>query len=152
VPRTVAEQEAWIVEHSGPYPALAALTSTGKSPGQSPGQSTGAGESTGAGDELVGFASTSPYRPRPAYSTTVETSVYVRADHQGRGIGRLLMEQLVDAGVAHGFHSMVARIVGGHDASIRLHEKVGFRIVGTEIEIGRKFGKWLDVVVMQRML
>jgi phosphinothricin acetyltransferase len=133
VPRSVEEQRAWIIEHSGSYPAIVAV------------------EGEGAG-LVVGFASISPYRPRPAYATTVESSVYVRADRQQRGVGRLLMERLVDLAVAHGFHCIVARAVGGHEASIALHEKAGFAIVGTEVEIGRKFGRWLDVVVMQRML
>ena len=131
VPRTVEEQRAWIVEHSGPYAAVVAVDDDGA---------------------VVGFASLSPYRPRPAYATTVESSVYVRADRQGDGVGRALMERLVEVAGAHGFHSMIARIVGGHEASIALHENVGFTVVGTETEVGRKFGKWLDVVVMQRML
>jgi phosphinothricin acetyltransferase len=133
VPRTVDEQRDWIIEHSGSYPAIVAIEGTGEG-------------------TVVGFASLTPYRPRPAYSTTVETSVYVRRDRQGCGIGRLLMDRLVEAAAAHGFHSIVARIVGGHEASIALHEKVGFTTIGTEIEVGRKFGKWLDVVTMQRML
>jgi phosphinothricin acetyltransferase len=52
----------------------------------------------------------------------------------------------------HGFHTVLARIVGGHEASIALHEAVGFEVVGTEREVGRKFGRWLDVMVMQRLL
>jgi phosphinothricin acetyltransferase len=131
VPRTLDEQREWIVEHSGSYPAIVAVDGDGA---------------------VIGFASLTAYRPRPAYATTVESSVYVRTDRQTSGVGRALMERLVEVAVAHGFHSMVARIVGGHEASIALHEKVGFTIVGTELEVGRKFGKWLDVVVMQRML
>ncbi|HEY3831305.1 MAG TPA: GNAT family N-acetyltransferase [Acidimicrobiia bacterium] len=131
VPRSLDEQRDWIIEHSGSYPAIVAIEGDGT---------------------VVGYASLTPYRPRPAYATTVESSVYVRRDRQGRGVGRLLMERLVEAAGAHGFHSIVARIVGGHDASIALHEKVGFATIGTEIEVGRKFGKWLDVVTMQRML
>ena len=137
VPRTLDEQRDWIVEHSGSYPAIVAIE--------------GGAHGGGAGT-VVGFASLSPYRPRPAYATTVENSVYVRRDRQGCGIGLLLMEQLVAAAAAHGFHSIVARIVGGHEVSIALHEKVGFTTIGTELEVGRKFGKWLDVVTMQRML
>src|SRR5262249_38800986 len=105
----------------------------------------------GDGD-VVGFASLSPYRPRPAYTPTVEDSVYVARDRRGAGVGRLLLGTLVELACDHGFHSVVARIVGGHDASIRLHTECGFATVGVEREVGRKFGKWLDVVVMQRML
>jgi phosphinothricin acetyltransferase len=101
---------------------------------------------------VVGFASLSPYRERPAYSTTVEDSVYVRGDQRGSGVGRALLEQLIELAMQHGFHTVLARIVGGHDASIALHKAVGFEIIGTEREVGRKFNRWLDVVVMQRML
>ena len=62
------------------------------------------------------------------------------------------MQELVGLAQARGFHTMIARVAGGHEASVQLHEAVGFTIVGTEQEVGRKFGGWLDVVVMQRML
>ena len=106
-------------------------------------------DGTGA---ACGFGSLSPYKERPAYATTVEDSVYVRRDQQGRGVGRLLLAELVGLATAHGFHSVMARIVGGHDASIALHPACGFEIVGTEREVGRKFRRWLDVVVMQKLL
>ena len=141
VARSLDEQRDWIIEHSGSYPAIVAVEEGGEG-----------GDGGDGSGPIVGFASLSPYRPRPAYSTTVESSVYVRRDRQGRGVGRELMERLMELAVAHGFHAVMARIVGGHEASIALHEKVGFTIVGTEHEVGRKFGRWLDVVVMQRML
>ena len=100
----------------------------------------------------AGSARCRPTAYRPAYSTTVEDSVYVDPAHQGRGVGRVLLTELVDLATAHGFHSVMARIVGGHAASIALHPACGFEIVGTEREVGRKFRNWLDVVVMQRML
>jgi phosphinothricin acetyltransferase len=103
-------------------------------------------------DDVVGFASLSPYKDRPAYSTTVEDSVYVRRDQQGKGVGRLLLAELVSVATRHGFHAVMARIVGGHEASIRLHAGLGFERVGTEREVGRKFGRWLDVDIMQRLL
>ena len=78
--------------------------------------------------------------------------MYVRRDPQGGGVGRLLLAELLAVATAHGFHAVMARIVGGHDVSIRLHAALGFEIVGTEREVGRKFGRWLDVVVMQRLL
>jgi L-amino acid N-acyltransferase len=101
---------------------------------------------------VVGFGSLSPYKDRPAYSTSVEDSVYIHADHQGKGLGRLILAELVDAARASGFHAVFARIVGGHEASIALHAGQGFELVGTEREVGRKFNRWLDVVVMQRLL
>jgi L-amino acid N-acyltransferase len=130
VPRTHADQLAWIDAHSGGHPAIVATD----------------------GGEVVGFASVSPYRSRPAYATTVEDSVYVRRDRQGQGIGRLLLDSLVERTREHGFHSMIGRIVGGHASSIALHRRCGFEEIGVERDVGRKFGKWLDVVLMQRML
>jgi L-amino acid N-acyltransferase YncA len=132
VPRTIEAQRAWIAAHAGAHPAVVA-----------------ADDGTGA---VAGFGSLSAYRDRPAYSTTVEDSVYVHHDWRGQGIGRLLLAELVRLATVHGFHSVMARIVGGHEASIRLHESCGFALVGVEREVGRKFGRWLDVALMQRLL
>ena len=131
VPRTLDEQVQWVDEHAGGHPAVVAEAAAGL---------------------VVGFGSLSPYRPRPAYATTVEDSVYVDPSHQGHGVGKALLSELVRLAADHGFHSVVARIVGGHEASIALHAACGFEPVGVEREVGRKFGRWLDVVVMQRML
>jgi L-amino acid N-acyltransferase len=131
VPRSLQEQQAWLQARSGAHAVLVAED---------------------GGGEVVGFASLSPYKDRPAYSTTVEDSVYVRRDQQGRGVGRVLLSELLAVATRHGFHAVIGRIVGGHEASIRLHAALGFEVVGTEREVGRKFGRWLDVVVMQRLL
>jgi L-amino acid N-acyltransferase len=130
VPRTLDDQVRWIDEHSGGHPAVVAVR----------------------GERVVGFGSLSPYRSRPAYSTSVEDSVYVDASERGAGVGRLLLEEVVRLGQGHGFHAVFARIVGGHTASIELHRRCGFWEVGVEREVGRKFGKWLDVVLMERLL
>jgi L-amino acid N-acyltransferase YncA len=130
-PRTLAEQLAWIDDHSGGHPAIVAVDAT---------------------DAVAGFASLTPYRPRPAYSTSVEDSVYVHRDLRGQGVGRLLLGDLVELARDHGFHAVIGRIVGDHDASIALHAACGFEQVGREKEIGRKFNRWLDVVLMQKML
>ncbi len=129
-PRSLAEQRSWLQARSGAHVVIVAVD----------------------GDEVVGFASLSPFRDRPAYSTSVEDSVYVRGDQRGTGVGRGLLEELVKLATQHGFHTILARIVGGHEASIALHRAVGFEVVGTEREVGRKFGRWLDVMVMQRLL
>ena len=131
VPRTLDEQIEWLDEHAGGHPAIVAVDDAGT---------------------VVGFGSLSPWRPRPAYSPTVEDSVYVHADRRGEGVGRVLLQELVRLAEAHGFHSIMARIVGGHEASIALHAGCGFEHAGVEREVGRKFGKWLDVVLMQRLL
>jgi phosphinothricin acetyltransferase len=103
-------------------------------------------------DRVRGFGSLSPYRSRPAYRTTVEDSVYVDDDVRGQGVGRGLLTELVALAGTHGFHTVMARIVRGHEASIRLHETCGFGHVGVEREVGRKFGRWLDVVLMQLLI
>jgi phosphinothricin acetyltransferase len=100
----------------------------------------------------VGYGALSPWRSKPAYATSVEDSIYVHPVHQGRGIGRALLAELTRVATVHGFHAVFARIVGGHEASIRVHQALGFEVVGTEREVGRKFGRWLDVVVMERLL
>lgn len=130
-PRTIDEQAAWLRDRSGAYAAVVAI---------------------GDGGDVIGFASLSPYRTRPAYSTTVEDSVYVRADQRGAGVGRFLLDELVAVATRHGFHSIIARIVGGNEPSVALHRAAGFELVGTEREVGRKFRRWLDVVILQLLL
>jgi L-amino acid N-acyltransferase YncA len=130
VPRNLDDQRRWIVDHAGAHPAIVAVRE----------------------GVVVGFASLSPYRSRPAYATTVEDSVYVHTDHRGTGVGGVLLGEIVDLAVAGGFHAVMARIVGTHAASIRLHESCGFGLVGIEREVGRKLGRWLDVALMQRLL
>jgi phosphinothricin acetyltransferase len=131
VPRTAEEQVRWLVERSGAYAVLVAEDDDGT---------------------VLGFASLSPFRERPAYSTTVEDSVYVGRDRRGDGVGGALLAELVATATAHGFHTVIARIVGGHEASIVLHDRCGFERVGVEREVGRKFKQWLDVELMQLIL
>jgi phosphinothricin acetyltransferase len=130
VPRTGDEQILWLRDHRGPYPAVVAVDE----------------------DLVLGFGSLSVFRDRPAYATTVEDSVYVDRSHRGRGVGRLLLDELITLATRHGFHCIVARIGGDNTASIGLHEACGFRTVGIEREVGRKFNRWQDVVVLQRLL
>ncbi len=130
VPRTIAEQRAWVARHAGAHPAIVAVEK----------------------ENVAGFAALSPYRQRPAYSTTVEDSVYVASDHRGQGVGGMLLERLVELGTAHGFHAAIARCSSENVASVALHRSCGFTVVGIEREVGRKFGKWVDIMVMERML
>jgi phosphinothricin acetyltransferase len=138
VPRSLDDQRQWIDRHTGAYLALVAIDED---------------HPVGAPDDpIVGFASLSAFRDRPAYSTSVEDSVYVHRAARGRGVGRLLLAELVDAARDAGFHAIIGRIVGQNQTSIRLHESCGFELVGVEREVGRKHGRWLDVVEMQRLL
>ena len=102
--------------------------------------------------EVVGFGALSPYKERAAYRTTVEDSVYVRRDMGRRGIGRVILAHLLDTAADGGFHAVMARITTLSVGSIGLHENLGFREVGVEREVGRKFGKWLHVCLMQVLL
>jgi phosphinothricin acetyltransferase len=102
---------------------------------------------------VVGYAYAGPYRTRPAYRFTVEDSVYVAPDSHRRGVGKALLDALIDACTERGFRLMVAVIGDSRQAaSIRLHEAAGFEHAGTFRNIGYKFDRWLDTVLMQRAL
>lgn len=128
--RTLAAQRSWLTERSGAHVVLVAEID----------------------DEIVGFAALSRYKERAAYNGTVEDSIYVDPTRQGQGVGLALLEALVVRAREHGFHTLIARI--GHESvgSIAVHARAGFVEIGREREVGRKFGRWLDVVIMQRML
>lgn len=132
VARTVEQQRVWIEARSG---GLAVLVAEDPNEG-----------------EIIGFGSLSFYRDRPGYRTSVEDSVYVAEGHQGKGVGGALLAALVVAARARGFHAMFARIVGPQEASVALHERHGFELIGIEREVARKFGRWHDVALMQRLL
>ncbi len=106
-----------------------------------------------SGGGVLGYAYVGPYRPRAAYRDTAENSVYVRPDAIGRGVGSLLLNALVAECEALGLRQMVA-VVGdsANAASIRLHERCGFRLVGVLEAVGYKHGRWLDSVLLQRTL
>ncbi|MFN3764571.1 MAG: GNAT family N-acetyltransferase [Aliihoeflea sp.] len=106
------------------------------------------------GERLVGYAYAGAFRPRPAYRFIVENSVYVAPDAKGEGIGRLLMEALIDASKRLGFRQMVAVIGDGrsNSASVRLHAKLGFADAGKLVGTGYKHGRWLDTAFMQLAL
>jgi L-amino acid N-acyltransferase len=130
VERSVAEQLEWLDRHSGAHPAVVAVE----------------------GGEVCGFGSLSSYRERAAYATSVEDSVYVAETWRRKGVGALLLSALVQLATSHGFHTVIGRIAGGNEASVVLHEACGFEVIGVEREVGRKFGRWLDVTLVQRLL
>ena len=105
------------------------------------------------GGAIAGYAYAGPYRARPAYHWSVEDSIYIAPQSQRRGIGRALLEQLIVEAEAGGFRQMIAVIGDSTNAgSIELHRAAGFRMVGTFDNVGFKFGRWLDSVLMQRTL
>jgi phosphinothricin acetyltransferase len=129
-PRSMEAQLAWVKQFEYPYVLLVAED----------------------GGDVVGWGCLHPLGVKPGYRFSTEDSVYVRADVRGSGVGKALLIALIAAGAANGFHTIVARIAGDNPASVQLHESLGFEHVGREREVGRKFERWLDVVVMQRML
>ena len=105
------------------------------------------------GPDVLGFSSFGDWRGAwPGYRYTVEHSVHVRADCRGIGIGRKLIEALLPRALAMGKHVMIGGIDAANEASIRFHARLGFGEVARFREVGHKFGRWLDLVFMQRLL
>lgn len=105
------------------------------------------------GGQVLGYAYAAPFRPRPAYRHTLEDSIYLHRDARGQGVGRLLLAELLARCTATGARQMLA-VIGdsGNAASIALHRSVGFETAGRFRDVGHKFGRWLDVELMQRAL
>jgi phosphinothricin acetyltransferase len=129
-PSTTEERLAWFAAHGPEYP-ITVIEEAG---------------------EIVGWGSLSRFHPRAAYRPTVENSVYVRHDRMARGVGGLLLEDLIRRAEVLKYHSIMALISADQEASIRLHARLGFVSVGHLREVGRKFDRWLDVVYMQKVL
>jgi phosphinothricin acetyltransferase len=103
--------------------------------------------------EVVGYAYAGPYRPRPAYRFTVENSVYLAPAMHRQGIGMKLLRRLIEECEARSYRQMIAVIGDSANAgSIGLHSRAGFQMIGTHPNVGFKFGRWLDTVMMQRAL
>lgn len=129
-PSTGEERVAWFAAHGPNYPVTVA-------------------ESDGV---VIGWGSLSRFHPRSAYRWTVENSVYVRHDLHRQGIGRLLLADLIERSKSCGHHSIIALIDADQAASVALHRAFGFEQAAHLKQVGFKFGRWLDVVYLQRML
>jgi phosphinothricin acetyltransferase len=129
-PRSLEAQREWVKQFAPPYVLLVAENDGG----------------------AVGWGCLHPFGAKPGYRFTAENSVYIRSDARGSGIGKALLVALIEAGTTNGFHTIIARIAGDNPTSVRLHESLGFVVIGNEREVGQKFGRWIDVVIMQRML
>lgn len=101
---------------------------------------------------IAGYASYGDWRAFDGFRQSVEHSVYVEKDFYGRGLGKALMTALIERATLGGIHVMVAAIEAGNQGSIALHTRLGFRLVGTHHEVGRKFGRWLDLTMMELKL
>jgi len=103
-------------------------------------------------NEIVGYASLSQWSDKKAYNITAEISIYVHPEHRGKGFGKKLIHEILILAEKTNLHSIIARISEGNEHSIYLHHKEGFQMVGVLKEVGRKFGKLLDVSIMQKIL
>lgn len=128
-PKTEKEQGVWLASHDPMHPVLVA-------------------EQDGV---VIGWASLSEWSSRCAYAATVEISLYIKEEFRGKGAGRRLMEDIMREGERVGLHTVLARITTGNTVSIHLHESLGFEHVGIMKEVGQKFGRTLDVLLMQRI-
>ena len=127
--KTLEEQKVWFEQHGLKNPIIVAEEN----------------------NDVVGWAALSKWSNRHAYSDTAEISVYVKDTFQRKGIGKKLMQEIVKKGEKAGLHLLIARITDNNPVSIHLHESVGFSKIGVMKECGFKFGKRLDVVLMQRL-
>lgn len=128
-PKTMAEQKTWFDHHGSRRPVLVAqLDGT-----------------------VIGWASLSDWSHHDAYADTVEISIYIKEGFRGKGMGRELMEAIIDEGKKAGLHTIIARITDGNAESIHLHESLGFKHIGVMREAGFKFGELLDVYLMQKI-
>jgi phosphinothricin acetyltransferase len=131
-PRTLEQRTQWFEEHQREgYPVFVAQDGAGR---------------------IVGWSALNPFHARFGYRFTSENSVYVAADQRGKGIGKLLLPPLIEGGKARGLHAIIAAIDADNEASLRLHARFGFEKVGHFKQTGFKFGRWLDVVYMERLL
>jgi phosphinothricin acetyltransferase len=129
VKRSIEKQFEWFRNHKENHPVIVA-------------------EEDG---EIKGWASLSPWSDRKAYSKTVEVSVYVHHKYRGQGIGKKLLEVITLEGKKVNNHTILARIAGGNEISVHIHEQLGYTHIGTMREVGEKFGKLIDVSIMQYM-
>ncbi len=131
-PRTLASMAGWFESKlARRFPVLGAVAEDGT---------------------LLGFASYGTFRERPAYKYTVEHSVYVHPERRGSGVGRVLMQQLIERARQQDYHALIGGIDASNAASIALHRSLGFEHCGTIREAGFKFGRWLDLAFYQLLL
>ena len=140
-PTTPEESRIWFAAHGPDHPVLVFEDDEAHASGPRV-----------AGGRISGWASLNRYNPRQAYGRTVELSVYVRHDRHRRGVGRSLMNELLDRARVSGHHVVLAQVAADQEPSLQLHRSFGFEDVGRLREVGFKFDRWLDVILMSRML
>jgi len=128
-PKTMEEQRLWFKDHGAKNPIMVAEQD----------------------ERIIAWGALSKWSDRCAYTDTAEVSLYVREPYQGKGIGTQLLKQLLEEGKQQGLHAVIARITEGNSHSISLHESLGFFPIGTMKEVGVKFGKRLDVHLLEKL-
>lgn len=129
-PQTSDQRRAWLAAHGPRHPVFVAV----------------------AEGQVIGWAALTPWSERPAYLQTAETSFYVAEHARGQGVGRALKSRLLEEAERLEYHTLIARVAEGSEASVHLNQSMGFQMVGTMREVGFKFDRWLDVHIMQLML
>jgi len=126
-PKSIREQEKWFDKHTGKYTVIVAVEN----------------------DVVLGWASLSSWSDRCAYSNTADVAVYIKKGFRGKGIGKKLVKELIEKGSKNGLHTAIAKICSENEVSLNMFGKLGFKHIGTMKEVGFKFGKLLDVHLMQ---
>ena len=129
-PQSAEERAAWLGDHGPEWPVVVAVS----------------------GEAIVAWGSLSRWSGRSAYDATAELSIYIDEAHHGQGLGTMLGRELLQRAAGTGKHVVISRICTENTASVRLTERLGFELVGVLHEVGRKFGRWLDVVIFEKKL
>jgi L-amino acid N-acyltransferase YncA len=129
-PKTTADREAWLSDRDPRFPVIVAET----------------------GGRVVGWAALAPWSDRAGYADTAESAMYVHSGYRNRGIGRQLKRRIIELARHNRFHTLLARVTAESEASVHLNVEFGFEHVGTLKQAGRKFGRLLDVHIMQKIL
>lgn len=129
-PKSLEERRKWFQRHGGNFPLISAVI----------------------GGNVVGYCSISPFSQKRGYSPTVELSVYVQKDSRRKGIGILLMNEVISRAKELGYHAIISIIAGNNEPSVELHKKLGFEPVGHLRQVGYKFSKWQDVDYYELLL
>jgi L-amino acid N-acyltransferase len=127
---SLEQRKVWFEKHGGKFPLIVAILE----------------------EEVVGYCCLSSYRDKPAYARSTELSIYISNNHRGKGIGTLLMKEIIERAKQLDYHTMIGGITSGNVASVKLHEKFSFSFVGRFQEVGFKFGEWQHVDFYQLLL
>jgi phosphinothricin acetyltransferase len=147
--RTPEERRGWLTSRNPRHPVLVAEVMEPESASIQP---THAGPGQAAPATIIAWGSLNPFNPREAYRFVADFSIYVERGWRGKGAGRVVLTRLIELGRAHGFHKLVLSAFPSNEAGMALYTKLGFRTVGIYKEQGLLDGKWVDTIVMEKLL